>query len=67
MLVTVILIFIVIAYKPKIMLFFIMLFYVMSGPLTLLYRLQGRRSHAKAKASSEVTIKEEKEPQPPAD
>ena len=67
-LVTVILIFIVIAYKPKIMLFFIMLFYIMSGPLTLLYRLQGRRSHAKKdKASAEVTIKEEKEPQPPAD
>lgn len=66
-LVTVILIFIVIAYKPKIMLFFIMLFYVMSGPLTLLYRLQGRRSNAKDRASSEVIIKEEKETRPPGD
>lgn len=66
-LVTVILVFIVIAYKPKIMLFFIMLFYVMSGPLSLLYRLQGRRSHAKEKNSSEAAVKEEKESQPPAE
>ncbi len=68
-LVTVILIFIVIAYRPKIMLFLIMLVYVMSGPLTLLYRLQGRRSQAKAKdkTSSDITIKEENENPPPAD
>lgn len=66
-LVTVILIFIVIAYKPKIMLFIIMAVYVMSGPVTLLYRLQGRRSQVKDKAPPEVTIKEEGETRPPAE
>lgn len=66
-LVTIILIFIVIAYKPKIMLFFIMVFYVSSGPITLLYRLQGRRSAAREKASSESALKEEKKTWSPGD
>jgi len=66
-LVTIILIFIVIAYKPKIMLFLIMLVYVASGPITLLYRLQGRRSAAREKAASEHALKEKKKTPPPAD
>jgi len=48
MLVSIILVFLVIAYKPKIMLFFIILLYVLSGPVITLYRFHGRRSLAKA-------------------
>jgi len=46
-LVSIILIFIVIAYKPKIILFFIMLSYILSGPVITLYRLYRKRSQAK--------------------
>ena len=42
-LVSLILILIVIAYKPKIMIFFVMFFYVLSGPIVSLYRLRYRR------------------------
>lgn len=42
-LVSLILILIVIAYKPKIMIFFVMFFYVLSGPVLSLYRLRHRR------------------------
>ncbi|MBN2126601.1 MAG: CDP-diacylglycerol--serine O-phosphatidyltransferase [Deltaproteobacteria bacterium] len=43
-LVSMILICVVIAYKPKIMLFFIMLTYVLSGPVVTLYRLYRKRT-----------------------
>jgi CDP-diacylglycerol--serine O-phosphatidyltransferase len=43
-LVSIILIFLVIAYRPKIMLFFIMLLYVLSGPVVSLYRFHGKRT-----------------------
>ena len=45
-LVSIILMFIVIAYKPKIILFFIMLCYILSGPVITLYRFYVRRSHS---------------------
>ena len=50
-LVSIILICIVIAYKPRIILFFIMLSYILSGPVITLYRLYGRRSQAKEPVS----------------
>ena len=43
-LVAIILIFLVIAYRPKIMLFFIMLIYILSGPVLSLYRFHGKRT-----------------------
>jgi len=43
-LVSIILICLVIAYRPKIMLFFIMLLYVLSGPVITLYRFHGKRA-----------------------
>jgi len=43
-LVSIILIFLVIAYRPKIMLFVIMLLYVLSGPVITLYRFHGKRA-----------------------
>ncbi|MBW1764783.1 MAG: CDP-diacylglycerol--serine O-phosphatidyltransferase, partial [Deltaproteobacteria bacterium] len=46
-LVTVILILIVIAYKPKILLFLIMLSYIISGPVITSYRYYAKRSKAK--------------------
>jgi len=46
-LVAVILILIVIAYKPKILLFVILLFYVLSGPVITIYRSHKKRSLAK--------------------
>jgi CDP-diacylglycerol--serine O-phosphatidyltransferase len=48
-LVYIILIFILIAYKPKIILFFIILSYIISGPLITLYRLNTKRSQATRK------------------
>lgn len=48
MLVSIILVLLVIAYRPKIMLFFIILLYVLSGPVITLFRIHGRRSLAKA-------------------
>ena len=49
-------IFTVIAYKPKIMLFFIALAYILSGPVITLYQLYSKRSRVKitATALSEV-------------
>jgi CDP-diacylglycerol--serine O-phosphatidyltransferase len=52
-LVSIILVCMVIVYKPMIMLFVIMLAYVLSGPILALYRLRARRSLAK-RASYEV-------------
>ena len=46
-LVTIILIFLVIAYKPKIMLFIIVGSYILSGPVISVYRFQKRRTAAK--------------------
>ncbi|MEE9418365.1 MAG: CDP-diacylglycerol--serine O-phosphatidyltransferase [Desulfatiglandaceae bacterium] len=46
-LVAFILIFIVIAYRPKIMLFFILVSYVVSGPVITIYRLRKKRLKAK--------------------
>jgi CDP-diacylglycerol--serine O-phosphatidyltransferase len=51
-LVSIILIFTVIAYKPQVMLFIIMLSYILSGPAVTFYRLHGKRSRAKSAASS---------------
>jgi CDP-diacylglycerol--serine O-phosphatidyltransferase len=56
MLVSIILTFIVIAYKPKIMLFFIMSIYLLSGPLVSMYRLQKKRSTAKALSEEASTV-----------
>jgi CDP-diacylglycerol--serine O-phosphatidyltransferase len=53
-LVSIILICIVIAYKPKIMLFFIMSIYILSGPVVSMYRVKRRRHTAKA-LSEEVS------------
>jgi CDP-diacylglycerol--serine O-phosphatidyltransferase len=44
-LVSLILMLIVVAYKPKIMIFLIMLLYVASGPVAAVYRLHSRRRH----------------------
>ncbi len=46
-LVSVILVFLVIAYKPQIMLFFILALYVLSGPAIGLYRLQKKKGRSK--------------------
>ena len=46
-LVSIILIFMVIAYKPKILLFLIMIVYVLAGPAITLFRLHRRRSWRK--------------------
>jgi CDP-diacylglycerol--serine O-phosphatidyltransferase len=50
-LVSIILIFTVIAYKPQVMLFIIMLSYIVSGPVVTLYRLHGKRSQAREAAA----------------
>ena len=51
-LVSIILIFTVIAYKPQVMLFIIMLSYIVSGPVVTLYRLHKKRSTATIAASA---------------
>ena len=51
-LVSIILIFTVIAYKPQVMLFIIMLSYIVSGPVVTLYRLHKKRSKATIAASA---------------
>jgi CDP-diacylglycerol--serine O-phosphatidyltransferase len=58
-LVSVILIFIVIAYKPRIMLFLIMLAYVLSGPAMTLYRLHGKRG--KSNEAEEAVLPDSKD------
>jgi len=47
-LVAVILMLIVIAYKPKIMLFFILVIYILSGPAITIYRFQKKRALTKS-------------------
>lgn len=56
MLVSIILTFIVIAYKPKIMLFFIMSIYLLSGPVVSMYRFQKKRSTTKALSEEASTV-----------
>lgn len=56
-LVSIILICILIAYKPKIILFFILLSYILSGPIITLYRLYGKRSRAKKSVHDGSAIK----------
>lgn len=51
-LVSIILVALVIAYKPMVMLFFIMLLYVLSGPAITFYRLYRRSPFAKRKVGS---------------
>jgi CDP-diacylglycerol--serine O-phosphatidyltransferase len=51
-LVSIILIFTVIAYKPQVMLFIIMFSYVLSGPVVTFYRLHRKRSQAITTASA---------------
>lgn len=62
-LVSIILILVVIAYKPKIMLFLILLAYVLSGPIITLYRLYGKRKLAKKAAYDIPIILNDKETQ----
>lgn len=57
-LVTIILVCMVIAYKPKIILFLIMLAYVLSGPAISLYRLHGRRSLTEKTGEDLPAVKE---------
>lgn len=59
-LVSIILIFMVIAYKPKIILFFIGVLYILSGPVITLYRLHGKRSQAKKSLQYAPEIKSDK-------
>jgi CDP-diacylglycerol--serine O-phosphatidyltransferase len=61
-LVTIILIFMVIAYKPRIILFFIMLSYVLSGPLITMYRLHGKRSPFRKTQQDLLPVKEKDTP-----
>jgi len=56
-LVSVILIMVVIAYKPTVMLFFIMFGYILSGPFMILYRKYFRR-HSKKTAVADVVSTE---------
>ena len=51
-LVSVILVFIVIAYKPQVMLFIIMSSYILSGPVVTFYRFYGRRSQSRETVSA---------------
>jgi CDP-diacylglycerol---serine O-phosphatidyltransferase len=51
-LVSLILIFIVVAYKPKIMIFLLMFLYALSGPILALYRLYRRRRHAEGESET---------------
>lgn len=59
-LVSIILFSIVFAYKPMVILFFVMLIYVLSGPVITLYRLHGKRAAAK-KAALENEIAQDDE------
>jgi len=60
-LVSIILISILIAYKPKILLFFIMLSYILSGPVITLYRLYKKRSISVSATQNIAMIEDEKE------
>lgn len=58
-LVSIILICMVIAYKPKIILFFIAVVYILSGPVMTLYRLHGKRSVAKKSPHPQASVEED--------
>lgn len=60
-LVSIILILILIAYQPKIMLFFIMLSYTLSGPAITLYRLYEKRSLTKTAVNNLSIPQDDKE------
>jgi len=60
-LVSIILVSILIAYEPKILLFFIMLAYVVSGPVITIYRLHKKGSHVMKPAHHISTINDDKE------
>jgi CDP-diacylglycerol--serine O-phosphatidyltransferase len=70
-LVSIILVALVIAYKPMVMLFLIMLLYIASGPMITFYRLYRRspfgRKAADASGAPEVKKLSEKESQEPAE
>ena len=59
-LVAVILISMVVVYKPKIMLFFIMVSYALSGPLITLYRFLRRHAVPKKMTESENSGRDER-------
>ncbi len=61
MLVSIILIAIVIAYKPKILFFLIMLAYILSGPVITLYRLYRKRSPARLTFNSLTSMGDDKD------
>ncbi|MBW2102373.1 MAG: CDP-diacylglycerol--serine O-phosphatidyltransferase [Deltaproteobacteria bacterium] len=60
-LVAVILIFIVVAYKPRIMLFFIVVTYVLSGPVLTLIRRRRRAKETEAPRSPGLTVPGERQ------
>ena len=57
-LVSIILIFMVIAYKPKILFFLIMIIYVVSGPVITIYRLHRKKSRRKKALADDIVQKE---------
>lgn len=58
-LVATILVLVVVAYKPKIMLFFIMLTYILSGPAITLYRLRKKRTTEETLLKETPTVEKE--------
>jgi CDP-diacylglycerol--serine O-phosphatidyltransferase len=58
-LVSTILIFLVIAYKPKIMLFFVMAVYIASGPVITMFRFRKKRAMARTYGKDVSPIEEE--------
>ena len=58
-LVATILVLVVVAYKPKIMLFFIMIMYILSGPAITLYRLRKRKTREDALLKETPTVEKE--------
>ena len=58
-LVAIILVFIVVAYKPKIMLFFILAMYILLGPAMTLYRLRKRRAMGEPLLKEAPTVEKE--------
>lgn len=54
-LVSIILVAVFIAYKPKVMLFFVLAGYTLSGPIITLYRLRAKRAAKKSVANGAVT------------
>ncbi len=58
-LVSIILVLVLVAYKPKVILFFILLSYILSGPLVTLYRKSTKRSKASAPGFDAPAVREE--------